>query len=368
MFFNSTEGVKTLKVLILNVKQVVVAGGGIGGLETALRLERKGFEVKLIDPEESLFFYPSAHRMIDGESEESVTISYRKKFRNRDIEHIKASLKDLDKENNTVQTESSEIEYDYLVMSVGSEANFFGIETEETELMRYKEDLKEINERIEKEYNLEAFIVGGGATGIEAAASLSERENVDVTMLQALERLVPQLNQKTSEKALKILESKGVTVKLDEPVEDIEKGKIRSSDSTYESDIIIWAAGIKKRELLDDFDLSQNEKGLLVDEHQRIEDEEDIFAVGDNCFYEGKKSRALYALFESKAAAKNISRTEKGRDLTDRKIHYDPILLYIGKHNSILEFKNFSFSGLIPSMIEKIGVEKRYMLLRKLVL
>ena len=346
-------------------EEIVVAGGGIAGLESALRLERKGFKVKLIDTEDSLFFYPSGHRIIDGSPVEEVTINYERKLQDRDIEHVKASVTDLDKEEKSVSTTSGKLSYDYLVLALGSEANFFGIETDETELMRYKEDLEEINERLEKKENLEAFIVGGGATGLEAAASLSERENVDVTILQAVERLVPQLNEKTSEKALKILENKGVNIKLNEAVEEIDDGEIKTSNSTYDADLIIWAAGIKKRELLNDLDLSQNDKGLLVDEYQRVEDEEDIFAVGDNCFYEGKKSRALYALFESKAAAKNISRNEKGKDLTERKIHYDPILLYMGKHNSILEFKNFSFSGLIPSMIEKIGVEKRYMLLRK---
>ncbi len=349
-------------------EEVVVAGGGIAGLESALRLERKGFKVKLVDPEESLFFYPSGHRIIDGSPVEEVTINYEKKFQDRSIEHIKASVTDLNKKEKSVSTTSGKLSYDYLVLALGSEANFFGIETDETDLMRYKEDLEQINERIKREDKMEAFIVGGGATGLEAAASLSERENVDVTILQALERLVPQLSEKTSKKASKILENKGANIKLNEAVENIEDGEIKTSSSSYKADLIIWAAGIKKRELLNDFDLSQNEKGLLVDEYQRVEGEEEIFAVGDNCFYEGKKSRALYALFESKAAAKNISRTEKSQDLTERKIHYDPILLYMGKHNSILEFKNFSFSGLIPSIIEKIGVEKRYMLLRKYVI
>ncbi|MFO7793597.1 MAG: FAD-dependent oxidoreductase [Candidatus Nanohaloarchaea archaeon] len=349
-------------------EEVVVAGGGIAGLESALRLERKGFKVKLVDPEDGLFFYPSGHRIIDGDPAEEVTINYERKFQDRGIEHIKASVTDLDKEGKRVSTTSGKLDFDYLVLALGSEANFFGIETDETELMRYKEDLEEINDRIEKKDSLEAFVVGGGATGLEAAASLSERKNVDVIVLQAVNRLVPQLNEKTSEKALKILENKGVNINLNEAVEEIEDEEIKTSDSTYNADLIIWAAGIKKREFLNDLELSQNDKGLLVDEHQRIEGEENIFAVGDNCFYDGKKSRALYALFESKAAAKNIYRTENSKNLVERQIHYDPILLYMGKHSSILELKNFCFSGLIPSLIEKFGVEKRYMLLRKHIL
>ena len=348
-------------------KNVVVAGGGIAGLETALRLERKGFQVKLVDPGDGLFFYPSGHKIIDGESVEKVTINYSRKFQGRDIKHFQASLENIDKDQKKVLTDSGEFSYDYLVLALGSEANFFGVDPEEAELMRYKEDLLEIYERLENGSE-KAFVVGGGATGIEAAASLSERENVETTLIQAEDRLVPEMNEKTSKKAAKILENKDVNLKFSEPVTDIKDNRIETSENSYTSDIIIWAAGIKKRELLDSLDLPQNDRGLLVDQYQRVEGENSIFAVGDNCFYTGKKSRALYALFESKSAAENIRRREKEENLKERTITYDPLLLYMGKHNSILEFKRYSISGLIPSIMEKIGVEKRYMLIRKYLL
>ena len=68
--------------------KVVVIGGGIAGLEAALRTERKGFNVKLIEPKDSMLFYPSAHRLLEGESEEAFTIKYSEKFKDRDIEHL----------------------------------------------------------------------------------------------------------------------------------------------------------------------------------------------------------------------------------------------------------------------------------------
>lgn len=353
-------------------KTVVVLGGGIAGLESALRLERRGFDVKLVDPEDALLFYPSSYSILEGGNPGKISIDYSRKFEGRNIEHVKDRVRGLEKSEKKVILDEEELGYDYAVFCLGAEDNYHGIDAEAL-TMRSVDDIKEAKEKIEDRRVEKPVIVGGGSTGVGICAALSElREKTDqdfeITLLQDIDRLVRNLSEKTAEQALEKLESMDVEVKFNEPVKSLEEGSIETEDSVYNSDLIFWAAGIKKKSVLEELDLKQDGKGLKVDKFNRVKDEGEIFAAGDNCSYEGKKTRATFALFEGNAVAKNILRAEKEKELKKRKISYDATLLYLGKHCSILEIRGFNLKGFLPSFMETIGVEKRYMWLRKYLL
>jgi len=350
-------------------KTVVVLGGGIAGLESALRLEREGFSVKLVDPEEALLFYPSSYSILEGGEPEKVTINYSKRFEGRSIEHIKDKVEGLKKDEKEVVLEKGELSYDYAVFCLGAEDNYHGIDAEALS-MRSVDDINNAKEKVEEGKVEKAVIVGGGSTGVGVCAGLSELkektdQNFEITLLQDIDRLVRNLSEKTAEQALEKLESMDVEVKFNEPVRSLEEDTIETEDSSYSSDLIFWAAGIKKNSLLEDLDLEQDGKGLKVDEFNRVRNEKEIFAAGDNCSYEEKKTRATFALFEAKAVAKNVLRTEEEKELKERKISYDATLLYLGSNYSILEIWGLNVKGFLPSLMETIGVEKRYMWLRK---
>ena len=353
-------------------KTVVVLGGGIAGLESALSLERNGFSVKLVDPEDALLFYPSSYSILECGKPEKIIINYSKKFEGRNIEHVRDRFKGLKKDEKEVIIEEGELSYDYAVFCLGAEDNYHGIDAEAL-TMRSVDDIKDAKEKVEEGKVENAVIVGGGSTGVGVCAALSELrektdQNFEITLLQDIDRLVRNLSENTAEQALERLESMDIEVKFSELVKSLEEDTIETEGSVYNSDLIFWAAGIKKHSMLEDLELKQNGKGLEVDEFNRIRDEQVIFAAGDNCSYEGKKTRATFALFEGKAVAKNISRTEKDQKLKKRKISYDATLLYLGRNYSILEIGDFNLKGFLPSLMEKIGVEKRYMWLRKYLL
>ncbi len=353
-------------------KTVVVLGGGIAGLESALRLERKGFKVKMVDPEDALLFYPSSYSILEGGNPEKISIDYSRKFDGRNIEHIEDRVRGLEKSERKVLLNEKELGYDYAVFCLGAEDNYHGIDAEAL-TMRSVDDIKEGKEKIEDGKVENAVIVGGGSTGVGICAALSElREKTDqdfeITLLQDIDRLVRNLSEKTAEQALGRLESMDVEVKFNEAVKSLEEGSLETDDSIYDSDLIFWAAGIRKKSVLEELDLKQDGKGLKVDKFNRVENEKDIFAAGDNCSYEGKKTRATFALFEGKAVAKNVLRAEEGKELKRRTISYDATLLYLGKHFSILEIGEFNLKGFLPSLMETIGVTKRYIWLRKYLL
>lgn len=351
------------------MEKVVVIGGGISGLETGLRVERKGFEVKIIEPKDKMVFYPSVHRLLEGESENSFTIDYDSKFKGRNIEHVdqKASRIDFDQKN--VVTETQELNYDYLVLATGSETKFYNIPGhEKAKTMRFKEDPKEIFQAINDGAIDHITVVGGGATGVEAVSSLLELRkemNFSVRLVHGGDRLLPSCNGELSESVEESLDSREVEIELGNRVVEIrDESVILDSGKDLETDLVLWAGGVKPNEFIENIDIEQNERGIEVDKYMQAE-KENVFAVGDNCSYEGKSSRALYGIFEAQTAAENITRISEGKTLEERNIKWDPEIIYLGKGDSALEFGDICFRGLIPSLIRTIGVERRYLLLRK---
>ncbi len=336
--------------------RVVIAGGGIAGLEAALRLERQGFGVTLVEPRESMFFYPLAHRIVQGYPVENSTIDYSQKFEHRKINHIQARMTDLKAENHEIETEKGSIEYDHLLLAFGSD--YSGFWPEKTVNPTRPEELRKISEM---EEGSKVIVVGGGATGVEMAAGLVEN-SFEVTLVHDGSRLLPRMQEKASQKALDQLEHTGVDVRLETRVEEIGEGAKTSKDSLG-FDSIIWAGGNRFRDDLPE-EVSDPEEGIPVDEFQRTT-LQDVYAAGDCVHYEGKQDRAIHAMVEAKTAAANIYREEKGRKLKSRNIKMSPSLIHTSKRSAILQAGSFTISGIFPFLMERVGVEKRYMWLRR---
>ena len=336
---------------------VVIAGGGMVGLEIALRLERKGFEVKLVEPREEMFFYPLAHRLVKGLPASEATISYDKKFEGRGIEHVKSEFEEVLPDEKVAVTSERDLEYDYLVLAYG--VNYEGVWPSRSVDSTDPEQLEEFSK---EDKGLRVLVVGGGATGVEMAAGLNEN-GFEVELVGSRDELLPDMPSKASRAAEKYLEASGVNLRLGRRVQDVsEDMEVTTDDGSFHVDRVLWAGGHRARELIRSS--GEGREGLEVDRFNRAS-MEDVFAAGDCVSYPGKKDRAVHALVEAKTVSENIVRTEKDRSLKERNVRFEPTLIDVGNHKAILEFSGLTFSGLLPYLIESIGVEKRYMLMRK---
>ena len=343
-------------------KEVIVVGCGIAGLETALRLERKGKKVTVIEPREELLFYPSSHKALTHGKIEDTTINLEDKFSSRNIKHVKKEVEEIKPEEKQIQTENKTIGFEKLVIALGAQNNYYNIKKQgKTYSLRNRKDLENIKKQLDTDKQQKVVIVGGGATGVETAAAATQNQNTKVTILEAQNRILTRNTEKLAKTGKKHLEKQGVQIKTNTPVETIKKGKVKTEDSEYPSDITIYAGGIQKHSLIEKTEeLAQNPKGIKVNQKQKVENFEDIYAVGDCATYKEKQTRAFYALIEAKTAAKNITGKNK-----KRKIPFDPIILYLGPGKSAFQVKNLVYTGRIPSLMAKIGVEKRYMIIRE---
>jgi NADH dehydrogenase len=205
------------------------------------------------------------------------------------------------------------IPYDTLIIGVGSTSNDFG--TSGVKQYAYSlDDLDSANlfhqtmlekilqkEYCEKESGVfSVTIVGGGATGVELAAELTDTTKklsqfglhrlkskpIQITVVNAAEQLLPGLAPKISLGAKAILEDRQVVILNSTKVVGIEKGitKVESNGvaSDLPSDLIVWAAGVKSQDFLTRLDgLEVNRMNQLVVNQQLQTSDENIFAIGD---------------------------------------------------------------------------------------
>jgi len=120
-------------------------------------------------------------------------------------------------------------------------------------------------------------VVGGGFAGIEVFAELRSlasailKDYPEITfddthfhLVEAMGRIMPEVSLKTSQWVLKNLDSRGATVHLDTQLKSAAGGKIElSSGKTFDTDLIVWTAGVMASPMLRDTDFPLDDRGRL---------------------------------------------------------------------------------------------------------
>ncbi|MEL6989457.1 MAG: NAD(P)/FAD-dependent oxidoreductase, partial [Bacteroidota bacterium] len=314
----------------------------------------------------------------------SISFPLRKAFqKNKNVFIRVTEVNKVDVENKSLKTDLGPIQYDYLVLAMGADTNFFGNE----ELAKKTYALKSVSEAIalrnalfddyekaltETDFKtrqgfIDIVIVGGGATGVEIAGALAEmkkyivpkdygeldHKEIDIYLMQGADRLLKGMSDKASEDAKAFLEKMGVHVKLNSRVVDFDGEKVIMKDgSEIASRKVIWAAGIKANTLKGIHkDLITWGNRVEVDQLNQIKGADSVFAIGDMClmktekYPEGHPQVAQVAIQQAKQLAKNIIALEKGK--ATREFEYkDPgSMATIGRNKAVCDLPGFKFSG-----------------------
>jgi NADH dehydrogenase len=306
---------------------IVIVGGGAGGLELACKLGRKlgPSKVALVDSRLYHIWKPSLHEVAAGTLDiHQEGLSYQMLAHDNGFTFILGAMTALDAgaKRITVGPVSGggeevlperRIGYGALVLAVGSTSNYFGVPgapeytislnaTEDAERFRLKLLRLLATAEQEKEEGaesgLDVVIIGGGATGVELAAELREasgayaaygfshlqvRHDVRITLLEGAPRILAPLPERVSGAALRLLEQRAIRVVTDCRVTAIEKDKIHDSKGhTYRANLCVWAAGIRAPEFLGSLGLPTSRGGQVeVDAHLRVKGVADVYALGD---------------------------------------------------------------------------------------
>jgi NADH dehydrogenase len=235
-------------------KRVVIVGGGFAGLTLAQKLIRSNYQVVLLDKNNYHQFQPLFYQVaMSGLEPSSIVFPLRKAFqKHKDIYIRVTEVTNIDLEHKRVDTPLGICNYDYLVLAIGADTNFFGNE----QVARLAIPMKSVSEalflrnRILADYEkalstidyetrqglIDIVIVGGGPTGVEVAGALAEMKRyimpkdypeldhneIDIYLVEGGDRILSSMSETASKKSMAFLESLGVRIKLGCRVTDFD--------------------------------------------------------------------------------------------------------------------------------------------------
>ena len=363
--------------------KVVILGGGFGGLAAARALYKTA-EVTVVDRHNYQTFLPLLYQVSTaGLAADHVAYPIRGALRKTSVKFRMGSPLSIDHKNKEVKLDSSEVlPFDHLIVALGSTTADFGIPgvneftlgmksvhealTIRAEIMRRFEDLC----RFEDETRLAITVIGGGPTGVEMAGAIAElirgplksdqkqaAAQIDITIIEAGERLLPTFSPTLSKRTKKDLEKLGVKVLVGSPVAGVEHRKITLKDKqVLPSEITIWAAGVKGSDAMTQLSLPVSGNRVVVEPTMQVKNYPNIWALGDIAGALGKDGSPLpmvapVAIQQGKFIAKQIARLSSSKELKEFKYLDKGSMATIGRNKAVVEVKGIKLSGPIAWLI-----------------
>lgn len=296
-------------------QHVLILGGGFAGLACAKGFADERYRVTLVDRWNHHLFQPLLYQVATaGLTMAEIAQPLRAILSaQKNVTTLMDEVSRIDLEGRQVHLKEHVLGYDFLVVALGAKTGYFGHSewAEHTLGLKSLDDAMNIRRQVLLSFEraesasdpeqaarlLNMVVVGGGPTGVEMAGSLSELAKVvlkedfrridpslaQVHLVEAGPRLLPTFPEELSDYTLKRLESMGVTVHLNAPVKEVGKGHVRTDKERFESDIVIWAAGVEASEV------TRTLAGIPLDRGGRIEvlpdlslpGHPEVFAAGD---------------------------------------------------------------------------------------
>ena len=396
--------------MVKNKKKIVILGSGFAAVECAKKLENEfgkdpEIELVMIGEDNFLLFTPMLPQVASGmiETRHIVfpirTICKKTKFYEGRIKNVDPYGK-LVTLWGTGDKRSISIHYDFLVVALGSETNFFGMADVEknaytmktlNDAVMLRNRVIDMLEQAENETNpilrksfLNFVVVGGGFAGIETAGELMDllldarkyyptihKEDLKVIVLEAMGEILPGFNKKLANFAKEKLIERGIDIKLKKAVTSFDGNEvtIKSLDETPKDSIdqseidsiitktLIWTAGVTpvntiKRSMF------KTEKGkLIVNDFLEVTNFPGVFAIGDCALFIDPISKrpfpptAQIAEAQAKIAAKNLISLIQNSQKEKFVYHSKGQMAIIGKRSGIATFLGVNISGFLAWLI-----------------
>lgn len=332
-------------------ERIVIVGGGFAGLNLVKRLDKKKFEIILVDRNNFHGFPPLFYQIASsGLDPGSISFPFRREMRKERAKGARFHLgevREIDLEKKELRTQFETFHYDRLVLSAGTTNNFFG----NPDLIKYVYTMKSTSEAIrirdevldrlerasltqdaERRRQLLSFtVIGGGPTGVEVAGALGEMkrdiikreypgiapEEVRITILEGTDKLLGTMSPLASRKAMEYLKELMVDVNLSHMMESYDNNIVRLDDGTeIYSEMVIWTAGVTAV----GFNVVGGElplghgKRIEVDATNKVKGRDDVYAIGDLAlmttedYPKGHPQLAQVAIQQAKNLAENLNK------------------------------------------------------------
>lgn len=369
-----------------DLPRVVIIGGGFAGMSLTRNLLKKDVQLVILDKHNYHTFQPLLYQVsTSGLEPDSIAYPLRKiTRRNKNAIFRLAEVNAIYAEENIISTSIGDLTYDYLVIATGSKTNFFGNKSIEEHGMWMKtvpqalnirslilENLEQavITDDPEKRKALLNFVlVGAGPTGVELSGAISELRNhivpkdypdidpneMNIHLLEGLDRVLPPMSENASEKAHKFLEELGVHIHLNTMVESYDGQLVTTNtDLKIKSETFIWSAGVTGAPVkgLNASAMVEKANRYEVNAFNQVNGYENIFAIGDIALMQTKEYPkghpmvAQPAIQQGKHLAKNLIKLIKGNQLKAFEYRDKGTMATVGRNRAVVDLGKMKFSG-----------------------
>jgi NADH dehydrogenase len=367
--------------------KLVIAGGGFAGLNLAKKLsKRDDIQVTIVDKNNYHFFPPLLYQVSTSFIEASnISYPFRRMFQGKtNFRYHLGSFISVNSAANIVETDTGDLSYDYLVLAMGTETNYFGIEN----MKKYSLPMKTIDDALdlrnhvlmnmeklvrlhdgpERERLQNIVIAGGGPTGVEVSGMLAEmRRNIilkdypelknlrgNIYLIDASASLLGPMSKKSQQEAYKVLEQLGVKIILNMAVKDYVDGNILlANGEKIPTATVVWTSGVIAREApgLPSTSIGKGRR-ILVDEFNLVKGTDNIFAIGDIClqltekdYPTGHPQLAQVAIQQGTLLGDNLERIKDGRTLKPFRYKNKGTMAIIAKFKAVVDLPKGFFKG-----------------------
>lgn len=376
-------------------KHLICIGGGFAGLNLAKTIDKSQWDMTIVDRHNYNCFPPLFYQVASsGLESSSICFPFRREIRSRRVKGVQyrfGEVRRIDFARKEVHTQYETIPYDALVIAAGTTNNFFGI----PDLRKHVYTLKSVPEAIRlrnevldrlerasicrdkaKRARLLTFVVvGGGPTGVEIAGALGElkryvvpreypgleRSEMRVVLVEGADSLLRTMSQRSGADALKALGQLMVEVQLGKTMKGYDNGVITFGDgSSIETDTVIWTAGVTG----EGFETVGSDvkpgpgNRWVVDEYNRVEGLDDVYALGDISIHMSEKypkgcpQLAQVAIQQARTLGRNLNSGAFTRPF----IYKDKgSMATIGRNRAVVDIGKTHLSGW-PAWIAWMGV------------
>ncbi len=358
-------------------KRILIAGGGFGGIRTALNLSKMELPntiITLVSDKHHFEYTPTLYKIATGMSPMETCIPLAEIFNHTKVEVLIDTINGGNlKENFLTGISGARYRYDFLVLGLGSEPAYFNIPGIKEnsfsmktvgaalKLKRHIHELFDTHNGLDKGRLMSQFqfvIIGGGPSGVELSGvirhyvhKLAEYHGVPkplvtIDLIQAAPRLLPTFPEEVSDMALKRLNGLGVNIILGKSVVSEDASGIFMKDITLNAKTIIWTAGVRPSTVYQNISgLSLEKSGkILVDEFMHAADFSSIFVLGDSASTKNSGT-AQTAIYDGEYIADAIRRIIYGNKLRHYKPRKTPYVVPIGNDWAIFNYKDISMGG-----------------------
>jgi len=358
--------------------KIVILGAGFGGLTAAKALDPIA-DITLVDRHNFQTFLPLLYQVSTaGLAADHIAHPIRGALRKTKIKFRMGSPITIDHKNKSVKLDSSEeLDFDYLVIAMGSATNDFGVKgvAEHALGMKSVSEALEIRSsilrrfedlcRFEDDTNFSITVVGGGPTGVEMAGAIAELKkgplksdhakaaaNISVNLVEAGPRLLPSFSPLLSNRTKRDLEKLGVNVLLNTSVSEVKPRMILLGDkSRLPSEVTIWAAGVTGEPVMKKLNLPIASGRIAIEPTLQVTNYPYIFAIGDIAGAKGSDGRFLpmvapVAMQQGRHLKTQITNLIANKPLSPFKYRDKGSMATIGRHKAVVEVGPLKLAGI----------------------